>query len=58
MNGMQKKAERLKRERLFTRDNIPRNAADWTVEDWRDLHRALEKVKRLVGARHKRRNDS
>lgn len=54
MNGMKAKAERLKHDRLFTRDGIPRNAIDWTVEDWRDLHRAIEKVKRSISKRHRK----
>ncbi len=31
---------------------LPRAAADWTADDWRDLHTALETVRRLVGDRH------
>lgn len=26
---------------------------DWTIEDWRDLHRTTERIKRRIAARHK-----
>lgn len=33
-------------------DGLPRDARDWTEADWRDLHRAMETVRRLIGERH------
>jgi hypothetical protein len=53
MNGM--KAKKLQREKNkhFTEDCLPRDANDWTVEDWIDLHESLETVKLKVKARHK-----
>lgn len=50
MNGMKKKAERLKQERMLSADGLPRDARDWTEADWRD--KAMEAVKRKVKARH------
>ena len=52
MNGMKKKAERLKQERMLSADGLPRDARDCTEADWRDLHEAMEAVKRKVKARH------
>ena len=34
------------------RDGLPVSPNDWTADDWRDLHAAMETVRRLVGARH------
>lgn len=31
---------------------LPRDPNEWAVDDWRDLHAALETVRRLVGDRH------
>ena len=31
---------------------LPVDANEWTVEDWRDLHEAIEQVKRRVAERH------
>lgn len=36
----------------LSRDGLPLDARDWTAEDWRDLHKAIETVKRKVKARH------
>lgn len=35
----------------LTVDGLPIDARDWLVQDWIDLHEAIEKVKRNV-ARH------
>lgn len=32
------------------------DAKDWTEDDWRDLHKAIESVKRKVAARHAKGN--
>jgi hypothetical protein len=34
-------------------DGLPIDARDWTEEDWRDLHVAIERIKARVAARHK-----
>ena len=51
-NGMKAKAERRKKAKRLTPDGLPRDANDWTEDDWRDLHVALERVKASVAARH------
>lgn len=33
-------------------DGLPIDAKEWTEADWRDLHEAMETVKRKVKARH------
>ena len=55
MNGM--KAKKLRRDHAaaFTADGLPRDAKDWTEDDWRDLHECLEDVKRRIAKRHKER---
>lgn len=35
-----------------TSDGVPTDARDWTEADWRDLHRAMATVRRLIGDRH------
>ncbi len=41
-----------KRKRL-TADGLPIDISDWTVEDWIDLHRGFEAIKRKIAKRHK-----
>lgn len=36
----------------YGENGLPRDPRDWTEDDWRDLHAAMETVKRLVGGRH------
>jgi len=36
----------------YTADGLPTDARGWTEADWRDLHAAMETVRRLVGERH------
>lgn len=36
----------------LSRDGLPVDARDWTEADWRDLHEAVEDVKRKVAQRH------
>lgn len=36
----------------YDENGLPRDANAWTADDWRDLHTALETVRRLVGDRH------
>ncbi len=45
--------KQLRRSR-FNEDGLPKDARDWTEEDWRDLHEAMESVKRKVKVRHAR----
>lgn len=35
-----------------TADGLPKDAREWTADDWRDLHAAMETVRRLIGDRH------
>jgi hypothetical protein len=37
----------------LNKDGVPLDAKDWTVEDWRDLHRTIERIKKRVAKRHK-----
>ncbi len=37
----------------LTRDGLPVDPREWTVTDWKDLHEAVEKVRRLIAARHR-----
>ena len=53
MNGMKAKAARRARERRYTADGLPRDAREWTEEDWMDLWRATEWVKARVRRRHR-----
>ena len=55
MNGMKAKAARLKNAKRFTPEGLPRDAKDWLVADWIDLHRAMKWVERRIRERH--RND-
>lgn len=54
MTGMQRKARERQRARQYTPDGLPRDPNAWTVQDWADLYRAVESVKRRVAARHQR----
>lgn len=36
----------------LSRNGLPLDANDWTVQDWLDLHEAIEGVIQKVGARH------
>lgn len=54
MNGMTRKKLRREHAKKYDAEGLPRDARDWTFEDWRDLHRAMEQVKRKVAARRKR----
>ena len=42
-----------KERRSLSVDGMPIDAKLWTEQDWRDLHEAIEAVKRKVAARHK-----
>jgi hypothetical protein len=37
----------------LSRDGLPVDANEWTQTDWRDLHDAMEKTKKLIANRHK-----
>ncbi len=45
--------KRKDRHPRLTPDGLPIDAREWTRADWQDLHEAMEKVKRIVGKRHK-----
>lgn len=51
---MKKKAARREHARRFTADGLPRDAREWTVDDWRDLYEAMEAARRRIAERHKR----
>lgn len=53
MNGMKAKQQRRQQAANFTQDGLPRNTADWTEDDWRDLHNAIEFAKFKISNRHK-----
>jgi len=53
MNGMKKKSLRLKHAAQFAANGLPRDPRFWTVDDWRDLHRAMKTVIKKVGKRHR-----
>lgn len=36
----------------LNRDGLPIDGKDWTEDDWRDLHNAIETIKRKVAKRH------
>ncbi len=57
MTGMTKKKLRRQHERRY-RDGLPTDARDWTVEDWADLHRAMQWVMARVRRRHQEKEDS
>jgi hypothetical protein len=52
MNGMHEKKLRKEKAKRFTQDGLPRDAKEWTVQDWSDLFHAMESVIRKVGKRH------
>jgi len=51
MNGMARKKARKAHEAKYS-DGVPRDPRDWTVEDWNDLYKAMEWLKRRVAKRH------
>jgi hypothetical protein len=53
MNGMKEKAARRENQKRMTVEGLPRDANDWTEEDWADLHHAIEHIKEKVAARHR-----
>ncbi len=50
-NRRRPQEDNVKRKKLSP-NGLPINSNDWTYEDWRDLHNAIETVKRKVGERH------
>jgi hypothetical protein len=52
MNGMKAKKLRKQHAIRFDENGLPRDANEWTYEDWRDLHNALETIKANVSKRH------
>ncbi len=57
MNGMAAKKLRRDHAAQWTDDGVPRDAKDWTKEDWKDLHEAIESVKEKVAKRHAEQKD-
>jgi hypothetical protein len=51
-NGMSRKARERRHKIKWTEDGLPRDAQDWTIEDWADLYYGLEAIKRKIAARH------
>ena len=51
---MQRKRERREQAKQYTPDGLPRDAKDWTEQDWRDLYEATETAKRRIAARHQK----
>jgi hypothetical protein len=46
-------AEHAVKKVKVNKDGLPLDAKDWTVEDWRDLHQTIERIKKRVAKRHK-----
>ena len=48
------KAKKLRRQHAvrFDENGLPRDANEWTEQDWRDLHEAMQRVIEKVGGRH------
>lgn len=42
----------------MTEDGLLRDAREWSEEDWRDLHEAIDRAKRRIAARHRLRAES
>lgn len=57
MNGMKEKSDRRKKSIRYTEDGLPRDVNDWTVEDWIDLHKGMEAIKRKIRQRHATKKD-
>lgn len=57
MNGMTRKKQQRDHARRYTADGLPRDARDWTEDDWRALHEAMETAKAKVRSNHERRNE-
>lgn len=36
----------------FTEDGLPRNASEWTEDDWRTLWEHLQAITSTIGAKH------
>jgi hypothetical protein len=49
---MKAKRERRERAKRLTEDGLPRDARDWTEDDWRALHEGLERIKARVRNNH------
>jgi len=54
MNGMKAKAARKRLAAKFNEHGLPVDANDWTVEDWIDLHTALELAYKKIATRHEK----
>lgn len=52
MNGMRAKSQRKKLRQRFTEKGLPVDANDWTEDDWRDLHSAIDGVISKIARRH------
>ena len=51
---MQRKRDRREQAKQYTPDGLPRDAKDWTKQDWRILWRHVEAAKRRIAARHRK----
>lgn len=45
------KAEQRKHDARFTVDGLLKDAREWSVEDWQDLHETLEALKKRIAKR-------
>ena len=52
MNGTHAKKLRRQHAARYTEDGLPRDAKEWTEEDWKSLNAAMERVKREIAERH------
>lgn len=39
---------------LLTRNGLPKDEMDWSVEDWRELHEGIERIKARIAARYQK----
>jgi sugar (pentulose or hexulose) kinase len=46
-----------RRLRKLTEDGLPRDANEWTEDDWRELWRLYREAVRRIGERHKEREN-
>lgn len=49
---MKAKAARRRYAARYDENGVPRDVNDWTIQDWKDLHEAMQTVIRKVGERH------
>ncbi len=54
MNGMKANKSRLAYDKRYTQEGLPRDANEWTVQDWCDLWRSIKRATAKIRKRHKR----